>query len=133
MGWISRTRLVCGYDKGTAEIHETELNDKSTSKLVKKLLVTANISHKLEPYSLSEGDVGYNVSSVVSNEELQFLVSSSKLTNQDIQYSKIGYWLFQSELILSQNWSMDKEDPIGTIQSSSSCFSFESIERKRDY
>jgi hypothetical protein len=95
--------------------------------------VTANISHKLEPYSLSEGDVGYNVSSVVSNEELQFLVSSSKLTNQDIQYSKIGYWLFQSELILSQNWSMDKEDPIGTIQSSSSCFSFESIERKRDY
>jgi hypothetical protein len=94
VGWISRNRLVCGYDKGTAEIHETELNDKSTSKLVKKLLVTANISHKLEQYSLSEGDVRYNVSSVVSNEELQFLVSSSKLTNQDIQYLKLdtGYF-----------------------------------------
>ena len=38
VGWISRNRLVCGYDKGTAEIHETELNDKTTSKLVKKTL-----------------------------------------------------------------------------------------------
>jgi hypothetical protein len=76
--WISRNRLVCGYDKGTAEIHEIELNDKLTSKLVKKLFVSAKISHSSDPYSLSEGDVGYNVSSVVWNEELQLLASSSK-------------------------------------------------------
>ena len=63
--WISRNRLVCGYDKGTTEIHEIEFNDKSTSKLVKKLLVSAKISHTLDPYSLSEGNVGYSLSSAV--------------------------------------------------------------------
>ena len=78
MDWISHNRLVCGYDKGTAEIHEIELNDKLTSKLVKKLFVSAKISHSSDPNSLSEGDVGYSVSSVVWNEELQLLASCSK-------------------------------------------------------
>ena len=76
--WISRNRLVCGYDKGTAEIYEIELNHKSTSKLVKKLLVSARVSHSSDPYSLSEGDIGYNISSIVWNEELKLLASSSE-------------------------------------------------------
>jgi hypothetical protein len=83
VGWISRNRLVCGYDKGTPEIHETELNDKTTSKLVKKTLGDCKYFAQIRTIQFSEGDVGYNVSSVVSNEELQFLVSSSKLTNQN--------------------------------------------------
>ncbi len=78
VGWISRNRLVCGYDKGTAEIHETELNDKSTSKLVKKLLVTANISHKLEPYSFRKemSDTMYRVLSRTKNCNFWYLVQN---------------------------------------------------------
>jgi hypothetical protein len=44
--WISRNQLICGYVKGTAEIHEIELSAKSTSKLIKKLVVSARVSHE---------------------------------------------------------------------------------------
>jgi hypothetical protein len=76
--WISRNQLICGYVKGTAEIHEIELSAKSTSKLIKKLVVSARVSHSSDPYSLSEGGMGYKVSSIVWNEELKLLATSSE-------------------------------------------------------
>jgi hypothetical protein len=76
--WISRNQLICGYDRGTAEIHEIKLSAKSTSKLIKKLVVSARVSHSSDPYSLSEGGMGYKVSNIVWNEELKLLATSSE-------------------------------------------------------
>ena len=46
LDWISRNRLACSYDDGTVEIHEIELNYKSNSQLVKKLVVSTHFTFK---------------------------------------------------------------------------------------
>ncbi len=91
--WISQNQLVCGYDDGTFEIHETELFKRQL-----KIRMVQKIRHNFSDGTLTSSftfplhfEKRYDVLSVAWNGELKLLASGGgdgriKVFRQNVLY-----------------------------------------------